>query len=73
MSSSRILSSQVEEIGTASFVADASDLGWPPGHWPHHVETNLGNGQRLLRTKLDDKGALYVQELGIVEVQVYND
>jgi hypothetical protein len=73
MSSSRILSSQVEEIGTASFVADASDLGWPPGHWPHHVETNLGNGQRLIRTTLDDKGALYVQELGIVEVQVYND
>ena len=44
---SRILPSQVDEVEVGKFAADASELGWPPGHWPAHVDTTLGNGQRL--------------------------
>lgn len=70
---SRILPSQVDEVEVGKFAADASELGWPPGHWPAHVDTTLGNGQRLVRASLTDVGAIYKQELGCIEVQVFND
>ena len=70
---SHIYPPQVEAIGNDRFVADASELGWPPGHWPPKVETTLGNKQPLRRVELTDAGAVYKQDFGVVEVQVYND
>ena len=73
MNTSRILPAQVEEAEPGKFVADASELGWPPGHWPPKVETTLGNKQPLRCIALTDAGAVYRQDFGVVEVQVYND
>ena len=72
-SNSRIYLSQVESVGNNRFVADASELGWPPGYWPPVIETTIGNGHILRRTELNSNGAVYRQDAGVVEVQVFND
>ena len=56
------------------FAVEASDLGWPPGHAPHHVDTDLGNGLPLVLLRRDAHGTLtYRQSAGCIFVTVYND
>lgn len=60
------------------YTTDASELGLAPGEWPGQIDTELGNGQPLLRkdwhkapdgTLLD---VIYWQAFGIVELRVFN-
>lgn len=69
----RINRAQVMEHTTHHFTTEASDLGWPPGHWPDRVETDLGNGQSLVLKQINSEQALYEQVAGCIEVTVYND
>ena len=64
-----------QEYMPHTFVADASELGFPIGQWPRQFETNLGNGQPMVASRPMDsgKGIVYFQWLGCVEVTVYND
>ena len=68
-----ITGAKVTEISPLHFVAEASDLGLPPGVWPDAFTTDLGNGQRLVRVDLDDGRGLYRQSLGCIELAIYND
>lgn len=74
-----ITADQVTEYETHKFSTFASDLDLRPGCWPATLHTTLGNGQNLLRTrkKLDAEGDLqyvvYVQQLGCIELRIYND
>lgn len=42
-----ITAEMASEVEVHSFVADASDLGWPPGACPRTIETTMGNGLRF--------------------------
>jgi hypothetical protein len=68
-----ITAKQVTETELHTFSVEASTLGWPPGHWPARVETDLGNGQALTLIRLDDTGAHYDQPFGCIRVTVWND
>ncbi len=59
--------------GKANYACDASELRWPPGHWPEVVNTDLGNGKDMDRMSLDDSGARYKQRDSDVNVWVLND
>jgi hypothetical protein len=56
-----------------TFYADASDLGWPPGHWPNSVPTDMGNGQPFLLWSRIADYALYRQGNGVLVLRVWND
>jgi hypothetical protein len=70
---------QITEVEPHFFVTEASDLGLRPGEWPVKIQTEVGNGQSLVRAskKVDAEGDLlwvtYVQTLGCVRVRIYND
>jgi hypothetical protein len=53
--------------------ADASDLRWPPGHFPQTLETDLGNGLELFLVELDEDRAVYHQRFGCITLTVWND
>lgn len=55
------------------FYADASELGWPPGHFPERLSTTLGNAQDFIRVDLNSERALYDQLWGCISLVVYND
>jgi len=61
------------------YVAEASDMGLPPGEWPTAIITYLGNRQPFVfeRAEHDAEGELravhYNQQLGCVTLTVYND
>lgn len=61
------------------FIAEASELGWPPGKWPESAATNLGNTMpfRLTRLEKTPDGevmyAKYFQTLGCIRLTVFND
>ncbi len=56
------------------FSSEASTLGWPPGPWPKAFSVDgLGNGQPFTLVTFDDEGANYAQELGCLNVTVFND
>lgn len=44
------------------FLADASEIGLPPGHWPEELETSIGNMQPFRRSHI------YTKEEELVEV-----
>lgn len=78
-----LTSNHVTEVEAHLFVCDASDLydvapAFRTG-WPERVETNLGNGQPLIRTakQVDPEGEIinvrYDQLFGCVKVRIYND
>lgn len=61
------------------YVGEASNAGLRPGQWPSTLETDLGNGRRLVRERpvRDSAGELiaveYRQEFGCVVVKLFND
>jgi hypothetical protein len=64
--------SMFQETSPHRFHAEASELGLRAGDWPD-IETNLGNGLKLIPQRLDGQAVIYRQLLGCVEVVVYND
>lgn len=58
-----------------TFVADASDLGVPPGGAPQRIAApDIGNGCDFVLTRVDPDGTLcYAQEHGCCELRVLND
>lgn len=66
---------QVSEYEPQRFAVEASELGWPPGHWPESVQTDLGNGQDLIRVASIAQGGGYVyqQSMGCIKLRVLND
>lgn len=63
----------VTSAGGFTFLADASDLGWKPGHVPHHLNTTLGNKQPFNLINATDEVFIYDQQNGCVRLRVYND
>ena len=61
------------EIEPHRFVAEASDLGWPPGKIPLSFATNLGNGLPLRMTAHDEHSYTYHQDGGVITLIVFND
>jgi hypothetical protein len=69
---------QVLEIKVHTFVTEASTIGLRPGEWPERIDTELGNGQPLLRGQpdLEDgeiRGVRYRQAHGCIAVLIVND
>lgn len=71
----KITREQVSEHSVHEFVAEASELGWPPGLVPREIMTDLGNGQNLLyrRSFPDNGGWAWTQANGCVTLTVFND
>jgi hypothetical protein len=63
----------VTQIKAHHFIAEASDLRWPPGFFPHQASTDLGNGQPLLLSLIEEDSAVYRQQYGCISVRVFND
>ena len=67
------------EFEVHHFVTDASDLGLPPGPFPHRLSTDMGNGQpfNVINYKKNDDGditcVIYRQEFGCIDLHVLND
>lgn len=55
------------------FSACASDLGLRPGQWPATIDTNLGNGQPLVKRFVTEGAVTYRQQLGCIDVTLFND
>lgn len=68
-----ITSNDVDEYDTHKFTAWASDLRWPVGHIPTHVQTTLGNSLDFLIHNYDEDKFVYRQISGCIELTVYND
>ena len=68
-----IARAQVTSNGLHRYVAEASDLGWPPGYFPKRLKTDLGNGQDLTLKSLTSEKAFYEQDMGCIGVTVFND
>jgi predicted metalloenzyme YecM len=64
---------QVREHECHAFSAEASQLGWPPGEFPNLLETDLGNGRRMVLTSLTEQVATYHQQFGCITLSVWND
>jgi hypothetical protein len=63
----------VLETSPFTFSAEASELGWPPGRLPRRLETDMGNGQPFVLDAMSDEMATYRQQLGCIELRVFND
>jgi len=68
-----ITASQVEEVEAHRFIADASDLQWPPGYFPEVLDTSLGNKLPFYRVSLTAQAAKYEQHSGCISLTVLND
>lgn len=68
-----IIQSDLTEVRPHEFVTEASDLGWPAGHWPKRVDVNVGNGQPFQMYHADETGARYRQLGGCCTLRVFND
>lgn len=57
-----------------TFTADASELGWPPGFFPKSIRVaDFGNGQPLNLVSVTPERALYSQDVGCLDVLIFND
>lgn len=65
----------VDEVEPHRLVADASALGLPPGSWPHRLRCyeTLGNDQPFVLVEVVAERATYRQDLGALELRVFND
>lgn len=66
----------IEETDVHHFVADASELNWPVAmdQWPNVIEVRVGNLLPMVKkTVVEDGYAVYVQDLGCVQLVVFND
>lgn len=66
------------EFEVHKFVVEASTAGLRPGEWPTNIETNLGNGQKLVRSHAERHNGeltavVYKQALGCITVNILND
>jgi hypothetical protein len=66
----KIDSTRLTKISPKTFVTEASDLGWPPGHWPRMFEMD---GLLFVRQTGDSGSFLYEQSGGGIMVEVFND
>lgn len=73
MTPNRITHDLVTEVSVHHFVADASELGWPPGFWPKTVPTSLGNSMPLMLERITPFSMTYFQAAGCIQVEVFND
>ena len=56
------------------FTAEASSLGWKPGSWPQNLAVqDLGNGESFYAIKQDSDGIRYHQNLGCIDIMIFND
>lgn len=55
------------------WATEASTLGLRVGVWPDRLETTLGNGRDFILQDLSLMGGTYKQELGCLELIVFND
>jgi hypothetical protein len=70
----KVTRDQVTETETFRFVTEASTIGLPPGNFPRTLETDLGNGQPLVRQDGGmERGVRYRQLLGCISVIIFND
>ena len=74
-----IAQEHLTEVSPASFYAEASEIGLPPGVFPDTIMTEVGNHQHLnrIRDLLDYDGQflgmVYTQAFGNLKVVVLND
>lgn len=68
-----ITSEQATEVETHQFVAEASDLGLPPGEFPRRIDTNMGNGQPFVFQAFRAEVAVYRQAFGCIVLRLLND
>lgn len=62
------------DAGSARFIAEASELGLPPGVWPCEVATDLGNGRPCKLIGVQPDGThVYRQEFGVTRIAILND
>lgn len=73
MSKTHITHDDVTESGVFRFVTDASELGWPPGHVPDTLTTDIGNQLPFVLVKAGPQGFEYRQQLGCATLMVFND
>ena len=80
MPDDRITWEKVTEYEPHHFSAEASDLQWEAGRFPLAVRTDLGNKLPLyaahIEKRLSDDQLLWIdysQELGRINVRVFND
>ena len=55
------------------YIAEASELRWPPGHIPQIVQTDIGNGQPFILQSADEAVFIYRQLCGLALLSVFND
>jgi hypothetical protein len=68
--------SALMEVEPDYFVAEASELQFPPGRWPRIIDVKggFGNGQMLMADSVAADGSrIYKQVLGCVRIRVFND
>lgn len=74
VSRKQIEDGSITETEPHHYVTEASTLGLPPGSYPERLETDLGNGLPLLRVRRSaDRAWLYRQDLGCVDLVVFDD
>ena len=67
------------EVRVHEFVAEASELGLPPGCWPLTLHTTLGNGLKFISVgpSFNSEGEAvaitYKQANGCISLVVFND
>lgn len=65
---------QVTEVAPFTFVAEASELGFPVGRVPTRLEANvLGNGRILDLIRVEEGVFVYKQQFGCLVIKVFND
>ena len=70
----KIDTTNAHEDGVHQFMAFASDLRLPPGSFPEHLETALGNGQPFVKQLVSEDFACvkYAQAFGCIRLTVIN-
>lgn len=57
----------------ATYVAEASSLGLPPGPAPRRIGTDLGNGLAFELVDANDEVWIYRQACGCIDLHILND
>jgi hypothetical protein len=63
----------VTETRPYHLVAEASQLGIPPGCAPMHIDTTLGNKQPFHLERADENSFEYRQVCGCLTLSIFND
>ena len=68
-----ITAQNAQEVECHRFLAEASELGLPPGEFPRTIGTTLGNQQPFVLLRRNEEVAKYRQELGCLTLDILND